>query len=472
MTASQNGSDSTLWPTPSAARVFSERRRRLLDRYPEPALFVAGFCRPRNFPANQHAFRAESHFLYLVGRSLEGAVLSTGGGNAVLYVPPPDAEAVLWAGPQSSLADLEKELEIAVRPIDELSASPELATLPPQDGDTAEWLSERLGRDVDSGSGDDLDGADAKLADVMVELRLRHDAAAAAQIRQAVAVTELAHRGGMAATRPAIREAVVRAAMEQAIIANGMTCSYGSIVTGHGEVLHNERHDGVLEPADLVLADVGAETPEGWAADITRTWPVSGHYTSTQRTIYELVLDVQRAAIDAVQPGASYRDVHHTAGRRLVSGLVELGILRGDAQELFERGAAALFFPHGVGHLLGLDVHDMEDLGDRAGYAAGRKRSTSATDRFLRLDRDLEAGMAVTVEPGFYRIPAILDDSERVAPFVDALNRDELDKFSDVRGIRIEDDVLVTAEGNDVLSRSIPKHPGDVEATMREARGG
>ena len=183
--------------------------------------------------------------------------------------------------------------------------------------------------------------------------------------------------------------------------------------------------------------------------------------------MYDVVLASQLAAIDAVRPGARYLDVHRVAGLTLVEGLIGLGILRGNAADLYERGAAALFFPHGVGHLLGMDVHDMEDLGDRAGYAAGRERAEAPGDRYLRLDRDLEPGMCVTIEPGFYQIRPILEQASEVGELESALDRAELARFQDVRGIRIEDDVLVTADGHEVLSRAVPKTADDVERAMR-----
>jgi Xaa-Pro aminopeptidase len=231
-------------------------------------------------------------------------------------------------------------------------------------------------------------------------------------------------------------------------------------------VLHATRHDHELRAGDLLLADVGAETPEGWAGDVTRTWPVTGRFSATQRALYEVVLAAQLAAIDAVRPGVRYAEVHRIAGRVVVEGLVALGILIGDPAELAARGAAALFFPHGVGHLIGLDVHDMEDLGDRAGYAPGRERSDRPGERYLRLDRDLVPGMAVTIEPGYYRIPHILERAEEVGDLEANLNRAVLAQFADVRGIRIEDDVLVTEHGCDVLTRAIPKSVEEVEAAI------
>jgi Xaa-Pro aminopeptidase len=272
----------------------------------------------------------------------------------------------------------------------------------------------------------------------------------------------------MRGTRPGQHEYQVRAEMEAAIVASGCACSYNSIVTVHGEVLHNERHDGVLSQSDLLLADVGAETPEGWASDVTRVWPTRGEFSTTQRALYDVVLASQLAAIAAVKPGVRYLDVHRAAGLELLRGLLDLGIFRGDLSDLYARGAAALFFPHGIGHLLGLDVHDMEDLGDRAGYAPGRVRSENAGDRYLRLDRDLLPGMCVTIEPGFYQIPALLSSVREVGKLEGALDRRRLAEFGDVRGIRIEDDVLVTASGSEVLTSAIPKTADEVEAAVRD----
>jgi Xaa-Pro aminopeptidase len=231
-------------------------------------------------------------------------------------------------------------------------------------------------------------------------------------------------------------------------------------------VLHNERHDNVLADGDLLLADVGAETAGGWAGDVTRTWPVSGHFSTPQRELYQVVLAAQHAAIAAVRPGVRYRDIHVLACRALASGLVDLGVLRGDPVQLCADGVVALLFPHGVGHLIGLDVHDMEDLGDRAGYAPGRRRATEFGTRFLRLDRDLVPGMAVTIEPGLYLAPAILDDPTLSANADGRLDRRRLADFAGVRGIRIEDDVLVTANGADVLTAAIPKTAEAVEAEL------
>jgi Xaa-Pro aminopeptidase len=231
-------------------------------------------------------------------------------------------------------------------------------------------------------------------------------------------------------------------------------------------VLHSHSHENALSPGDLLLCDVGGESPEGWASDITRTWPTSGRFSPTQRAIYNIVLDAQLRAIEKVRPGVRYRDIHETAKRAIVEGLCHERVLSGDVDGLLERGAANLFFPHGIGHLIGLDVHDMEDLGDRAGYAPGRTRSERFGDRYLRMDRDLVPGMAVTIEPGFYQVPAILADPKLTGPVEADLDRDRLATFADVRGIRIEDDVLCTEGEPEVLSSAVPKRADLVEALL------
>jgi Xaa-Pro aminopeptidase len=446
------------------------RRERLAGRLGRrPALIASGRPRPRNYAANAYPFRATSHFLYLVGLPLRGAYALFDGEGFSLFVEPPSREGALWHGPEPGLSELAAAVGCPVRGRDELEpalaalGAATVATLPAPDRETCADLSLLLGRDVRP---DALSPLDEPLADAMIALRLVHDEAAIAELRAAAAATAAAHEAGMKATRPGLRETAVRAAMEAALLARGMGTSYGSIVTVRGEVLHNEEHGNELGPRDLLLADVGAETPGGWAGDVTRTWPVSGRYSPAQAALYDVVLRAQKATIAAVRPGVRYRDLHLLAARHLAEGLVDLGVLRGDPGELVADGVVYLLFPHGIGHLLGLDVHDMEDLGDRAGYAPARTRAPQFGLRALRLDRDLVAGMAVTIEPGLYVVPAILDDPELARLAGDRLDRARLATFSDVRGIRIEDDVLVTPEGCEVLTAAIPKERTDVERVM------
>jgi Xaa-Pro aminopeptidase len=438
----------------------------LLSIFKGSAVIASGLARVRNMQSSYFAFRAESHFLYLVGRQLEGALLLLHEGTATLFVSPPEAQDELWMGPEPTLSQLAEACGLDVKPVsDFVVPDGELAVLAPQDTDTADWLAAQIDRPLEAG-GDPQTELDLRLADAMIEVRSIHDTAALDQMTQAAHVAELAHAAGLRALLPGIREAAVQAAMEAEIMSHGMIPAYPSIVTVHGEVLHNERHDGVLQAGDLLLADVGAETPEGWASDVTRTWPVTGSFSGSQRAIYDLVLSAQQAAIAAVAPNVRYRDVHRVAAKKMLEGLIALGIFKGNVEELYALGAAGVFFPHGVGHLLGLDVHDLDDLGDRATYAPGRQRSQQPGERYLRLDRDLQPNMVVTIEPGFYQVPSILN-GELPSGVNEALNRTELAKYADVRGIRIEDDVRVTNDGHEVLTQAIIKSVGEIEAVHR-----
>lgn len=444
--------------------TLKERREKLAQLFPEKALFWSGNAPSRNFPANTFPFRASSHFLYFAGLNLENAVIELDNSKLTLFLDNPSAESILWAGEKPSRDQIAETIGADLAyPLSELADYPgEAATIALSDLTTYQQQGETLKREIPQPS--QATGKDRSLIEAIIQLRLCHDESAIAQIRQAAGVSVQAHQAGMKAAQPGKTEAEVRSAMESVMIAHNQTCAYGSIVTRHGEVLHNEDYSHTLEAGDLILADVGAESPGGWASDITRTFPVSGQFSATQRDIYDLVLSAHDACIAAVAPGVEYKAIHWQAARIITEGLVELGILRGNVSDLLEKDAHALFFPHGVGHLLGLDVHDMEDLGDLAGYAPGRQRSQRFGLGNLRLDRALQAGMAVTIEPGFYQVPAILNHPQTQETYQDMIDWGRLAQFADVRGIRIEDDVLVTSEGAEVLTGALPCERDLVEA--------
>jgi Xaa-Pro aminopeptidase len=449
--------------SPSLINTLKSRRDRLAQKLDFPVLLWAGRSSARNFPANRYPFRANSHFLYFAGLPLEGAVIRLEAGRLHLFMDDPTPAAELWHGASPRREAIATRIGAdQASPLSELlNWTAGAATIAVQDAQTRQAQTQVLDRPVVPPA--QATGTDLALIEAIVALRLTHDAAALAEIRQAIAVSIAAHQVGMTATRTATREAEVRAAMEALIMSQEMTCAYGSIVTVHGEVLHNDQYHHALEAGDLLLADVGAETASGWAADITRTWPVSGQFSSTQRQIYDVVLAAHDACIAAIRPGVEYREIHLLAAEVLAAGLVDLGILRGRSTDLVDQDAHALFFPHGIGHLLGLDVHDMEDLGDFAGYAPGRTRSDRFGLSYLRLDRPLQSGMVVTIEPGFYQVPAILHDAARRDRYREVVNWERLAQFADVRGIRIEDDVLVTATGAEVLTAELSAQAAAIE---------
>ncbi|OUL37321.1 Xaa-Pro aminopeptidase [Nostoc sp. T09] len=447
----------------SLVDILSQRRQRLAQLIDFPAILWSGSSSPRNFAANVYPFRANSHFLYFAGLPLPNAAIRLEAGKLELFMEDPQPSSALWHGEMPKREEIAQIIGAdAAKSMAELEfLMADAATIAVQDAATWTQQSQLLNRWVLPQN--PPQGIDLELAKAVVSLRLTHDEGALAELRKAAAVSVEAHKVGMAATPQARREAEVRGAMEGVIIAHNMTTSYNSIVTVHGEVLHNEHYHHPLQSGDLLLADVGAETETGWAADITRTWPVSGKFSSTQRDIYDVVLAAHDACIAKISPGVEYGDIHLLAATVIAEGLVDLGILQGNAQDLVELDAHALFFPHGIGHLLGLDVHDMEDLGDLAGYEEGRQRSDRFGLGYLRLNRPLRPGMLVTIEPGFYQVPAILNDAKQSSKYHNVVNWERLSQFADVRGIRIEDDVLVTTDGSEVLTAALPNKADAVE---------
>ena len=463
------GSLGDMRPPRSEPEAFVSRRVRAARRFAESgiesAAFASGWARPRNFAHNVYPFRAESHFLWFVGEHLEGAVLVFQRGAWTLFATEPDAEMELWDGPATSLSEWEQRLSLRVISMKHFETQ-QPACLPPQDDETATWLAALLKREVLAQSGPHLKDADALLASCMVDERLVTDAPARAQLRYAARLSAQAHVAGMTVTARCDSESQVRACMEQVIAAAGAHSAYGSIVTTQGQILHASKSPYPLRPGELLLCDVGAESPEGFAGDVTRTWPTSGRFSPTQRLVYELVLDVQNEALAQVVVGQNYIELHLAALRGMTEGLLQLGLLRGGLEQCLEAGAANVFFPHGLGHLVGLDVHDMEDLGDRAGFGeeAGRKKQEAMP--CLRLGRTLRNHMVVTIEPGFYQIPLLLKRASKDAALSALIDFERLEQFSDVRGIRIEDDVLVTESGPEVLSLAAPKAVADVERVL------
>jgi len=429
---------------------LKQRRDRLSQIFPHPVILRSGKGVSRNFPANKYPFRANSHFLYFAGIPLENAAIKLENGNLELFIDNPRPNSTLWHGKMPDREEIAQNIG----------------------ANTAYPLSELSDRTLNSVTLPDsiniAKSQEIELVKAIVSLRLTHDRAAIAEIRQAIAVSIKAHLAGIKATPTAKTEAEVRGAIEGVIIAANMTPAYNSIVTVRGEVLHNEKYHRSLQNGDLLLVDVGAETANGWASDITRTWPVSGKYSSTQRDIYDIVLAAHDRCIAAMLPGVEYREIHLLACQIIAAGLVELGILTGNAENLVEMDAHALFFPHGIGHILGLDVHDMEDLGDLAGYETGRERSQRFGLGYLRLDRPLKKDMVVTIEPGFYQVPAILNNKEMRSKYDKVVNWERLESFSDVRGIRIEDDILVTETGTEILTAKLADRAEAIENIMAQ----
>jgi len=305
------------------------------------------------------------------------------------------------------------------------------------------------------------------LIEAIVRLRERKSPAELAEITDAVNRASVLHHIAFSEVAPGRLESDVVQAMGAAAASRGWATSYSPVFSVRGEVLHNPHHHNELRPGDLIVHDGGVSSEGGYASDITRTIPVSGTFTPEQRDLYEIVLAAHDAVIDSVRPGVPYREMHDLAGRVITEGLTEHGWMRGDIDDSVAAGAFAAFLPHGVGHMLGLDVHDMEGIGeDHVGYDAGHRRS----DRFgianLRLGKPVEEGFVMTVEPGIYRIPPLLErlrSDQRIGPYLDV---DRALASTAIGGIRIEDVITVGPDGGSVLGDTIPSAADEVEALV------
>ncbi len=450
--------------------TYRRRRARLADGLERPLVVFAGYARARNHAGLDYPYRAGSTYLYLGGPPIEGAAWliepgSDGQSGSTLIRPESGPDDAIWIGPSPSddeiaaAAGVEAGKLASPDDLERLLSGRRAGAIIPPCPRTIEWAG---ALNLDRPEDDEL-----RLIIDMRNIKDEHEVAA---MRRAAKVGGLAHLAAMRATQPGASEAVVAAAFESAIVANGCVASFTAIMTVDGEILHRLGYAGTLRAGRLLLGDGGAAEPSGYASDATRVWPVDGAFTPVQRDLYNVVLTAERAGVAACVPGARYRDIHDLAALKICEGLVETGFLRGDPASLLERRAHTPFFPHGVGHLIGLDVHDMEDFGDLAGYPAGRTRREGLGDKFLRLDRDLEPGMTVTIEPGIYFVPAIWQRDDLVGKFADCVDRAKVDALLEAGfgGIRLEDDILVRAEGGpENLTQDLPIEANDVLKAMR-----
>lgn len=457
------------------AATYAARRRALADTLGDGLALIPGNdAAPMNYAGNVYAFRQDGTFLYLAGLDTPGLtlLLDAETGQSTLYGPEPTLDDIVWQGPLPTLAEHAARASIEhTAPLADLSdavaaarrAGRTVHTLPPYRGATTLHLAGWMGVAPDAVE------ASPALLDAVIAQRLVKTDAEVGEIEAAVAIAGEMHRLAMRMAQPGTTEHEVAGAMEGLALARGSYPSFPIILTRRGEVLHNHATDAVLQPGDLMLADAGAVAPgTRYAADITRAAPVGGTFSDRQRAVYQAVLDAQLAAIDACRPGVPFRDVHRLAAVRLAEALVGMGLMTGNPEAAVEAGAHALFFPHGLGHPMGLDVHDLEALGeDRAGYGEGIARSEQFGTANLRFGRPLRERHVMTVEPGLYFIDALIDQWQAESRHAGFLAYDEIDRWRGLGGVRIEDDILITDDGCRVLGPPIPKTPDEIEAEVQ-----
>lgn len=453
--------------------TYTQRRERLRRELGSGLILLLGNNEaPMNYRANTYHFRQDSNFLYFFGLDQPGlaAVLDTDAGEDIIFGDELTMEDVVWTGPLPTIA--EQASQVGVRktlPSGELASFVKKAMeqgrsvhfTPPYRHDNMLLLSEMLGQPVAKLK----ETASEALIKAIVAQRSHKSAEEVAEMERAVDISGAMHTAVMRAAAVGKTEAELAGIAAGIATGRGGALAYGIIMTINGQVLHNHHHHNVLRSGQLLLGDHGAETAMHYAGDLTRTCPVDARFTDRQRDIYNLVLDAEVGAIASLRPGLTYREVHLAAARHMAEGLKSMGLMKGNLDEAVAQGAHALFFPHGLGHMIGLDVHDMEDLGeDYVGYSDEVQRSPQFGTAYLRLGRRLEPGFVLTVEPGLYFIPELMDQWEAEGKFTDFINYGALRDWRTFGGIRIEDNVLITEGGHRVLGNPVPKTVEEVEA--------
>jgi Xaa-Pro aminopeptidase len=456
------------WP-----EIYRQRRNAIRDQVGGAILWVGHVLQPRNYADNAYPFRQNSNFLYYAGLvEPDLAMLSfPESGHDILFSKPAGIDDIVWTGPKPSRIELARAAGIDrvedMERLTEYLAKAQIQKmrvhyLPPYQYSSLFRLAQLLKVEI----GEVVPNASQLLMEMVAGQRSSKSDVEIAEIEEALSITDRMHRACMAAAHPGMRESELSGLIQGIALSSDRQQAYDPIITVHGEVLHNHSYDGILAEGQLLLNDSGAESVMYYASDITRTFPVSGRFTAVQAEIYQLVLRMQLGTIDMIKPGISYREIHLGACRILTEGLCTMGLMQGNPSDAVDAGAHALFFPHGIGHMLGLDVHDMEDLGDIVGYKK-EKRSGQFGLNFLRLSRPIESGFVLTVEPGIYFIPALIDRWQQERRHKEFLNYDKINAFRDFGGIRIEDDVLVTSAGAHVLGPAIPKTISEIENACR-----
>lgn len=459
-----------------SANTYQTRRARLKkDLKSGLLLFMGNNEIGMNYAGNTYHFRQDSNFLYFFGIDKPGlaAVIDIDNDREIIFGDDLSMEDIVWMGAMPGMKVLAEQVGVReVLPSRRLSSFLKKAKksgsavhfLPPYRHDNMLLLKDMLQIPVAKLK----NSASEAFIRAVVAQRSNKSGEEIAEMERAVDISGAMHVAAMKDAREGQVEAQLAGMVEGMAVAGGGNLSYPVILSVNGQILHNHYHGNVLKKGQMVLGDFGAETAMHYAGDITRTFPVAGKFTTKQRDIYEIVLDAEINAIAALRPGTAYRDVHLAAARRMAEGLKALGLMQGDLDEAVALGAHALFFPHGLGHMIGLDVHDMEDLGEQfVGYSDKVTRSTQFGTAYLRLARELEPGFVLTVEPGIYFIPQLIDQWRRKKMFESFINYAALKKYRDFGGIRIEDNVLITEKGHRVLGTPIPKRVEEVEALRR-----
>lgn len=431
---------------------------------------------PMNYLDNTYHFRQDSSFLYFTGINHPGLalIIDTESNEVTLFGDDYTIDDIVWMGVQPTIAD--RGLKSGIKNTTPLSSlktilneaavkGREIHYLPPYRARNREKISALLDISVH----EIPQGASLELVKAVVNQRNYKTAEEIVEIEKAVNTTVEMHQAAMRMLRPGMTEAQVAAEVTRVAQAAGGQLSFPVIATINGQTLHNHYHGNVAQDGKLFLLDAGAETAMGYAGDMSSTFPVNKTFTEEQKTFYNIALEAHNKAISMLAPGIPFRDIHLEAGRTIAQGMKDEGFLKGSVDDMVQQGVHALFFPCGLGHMMGLDVHDMEDLGEVwVGYD-GEPKSTMFGLKSLRLARKLEPGFVLTIEPGIYFIPDLMKKWHDENRFMEFVNYDKLFQYKDFGGMRNEEDFLITEDGARLLGKPLAKSVEDVEEERRKA---
>lgn len=459
-------------------KTYTDRREVLRHLVGNGVIVIFGNNEsPCNYPANAYyPFRQDSSFLYYFAQNRDGlvGVIDCESGKETLFGDDIDIEDIVWYGSVDSVKDMASQVGVAnTAPMAKLkevcddakAKGRKVHFLPPYRHDTKIQIMDLLGIHPSQ----QKEAASLELINAVVKMRSVKTAEEIEELERASRIGYMMHTTAMKLVRPGVTEKYIGGQVDGVAHSLGAHESFATIFSQHGEIMHGNPSMALLEAGRLALCDAGAETINNYCSDHTRTMPVSGKFTQKQRDIYTIVEECHDLALELANPGMKYFDVHLAVCRHMTVRLKELGLMKGDVDEAVAQGAHAMFLPHGLGHMMGMDVHDMEGLGQI--YVGFDEETRPRLDQFgtncLRMGRRLQEGFVVTDEPGIYFIPALIDDWKASGHCKDFLNFDLLETYKDFGGIRIEDDILITKEGCRFLgAERIPYHVDDVEAFM------
>ena len=457
--------------------VYKNRRARLKEKVKSGLVLILGNGEaPANYTDNTYKFRQDSSFLYFFGLNQPGfaGVIDIDSGDEYIFGNDVDMDDIIWMGPQPSVKDMAARVGVSkTAPFARLADCMKTAIsqgrrihfLPPYRFRNMLLLEELLGIRPALVK----NYASLELIKAVVDLRSVKEPCEIEEITKACNIGYEMHTAAMRNCKPGVKEQYIAGLIEGIAASYGSMVSFPVILSQNGETLHNHDHSQILQEGRMMLTDAGAEEVSHYCSDFTRTVPVGGKFLTRQKEVYNIVLAANNKAIEIAKPGVTYQYVHLEVCKVLAQGLKDLGLMKGDVNEAVAAGAHALFMPHGLGHMMGLDVHDMEDLGQ---IYVGYDDETRPIDQFgtssLRMGRRLQEGFVITDEPGCYFIPALIDQWRAQGMHKEFLNYDKIETFKDFGGIRLEDDILIIPGGSRFLGdKRTPITVEEVEAIMR-----